>query len=127
MKIRDEDEYGGYRVRINVQIENVKEKFSIDIATGNPITPKAIVYKYLPTLSDKYIKLWVYNIETLSAEKLETILSWGEASSRIREYYDIYLIYTKDCDNINKEHFRRAVDKTFRKRSYTGDILESII
>lgn len=69
-RIREEDEYGGCRVTVNVQIENVKENFTIDIATGDPITPKAIIYKYLPILSDEYIKIWAYNIETVLAEKL---------------------------------------------------------
>ena len=124
-KIREEDEYGGYRATINVKIENIKETFSIDIATGDLITPKAIVYNYLPTLSDEYIKLWAYNIETVLAKKLETILSRGEASSRTRDYYDIYLIYTKDWDNVNKEHFRKAVEKTFNKREFNNDVLES--
>lgn len=124
-KIREADEYGGYRAVIKVKIENVREMFSIDITIGDPITPKAIVYKYIPTLSDEYIKLWAYNIETILAEKLETILTRGEASSRTKDYYDIYLIYTKDWDNINKKHFTKAVEKTFTKREFNINILES--
>ena len=59
--IRDEDEYGGFRIDIQVELENVKEKFHIDIATGDPITPKEIRYKYKPILSENYINLWAYN------------------------------------------------------------------
>jgi hypothetical protein len=61
--IRNEDEYGGYRAAIAIKLGNIKESFQIDIATGDPITPKAINYKYLPTLGDKHINLWAYNIE----------------------------------------------------------------
>ncbi|HOO67924.1 MAG TPA: nucleotidyl transferase AbiEii/AbiGii toxin family protein [Bacilli bacterium] len=124
--IREEDEYGGYRATINVKIENIRELFQIDIATGDPITPKAITYKYLPTLGDKYINLWAYNIETVLAEKLETILTRATGSSRIRDYYDIYLIYKMGWDNVNKDHFKKAVQNTFKKRKFNKDIEETI-
>lgn len=121
--IRDEDEYGGYRVDIQIEIDNIKEKFHIDIATGDPITPKEINYKYKPILGDTYVKLWAYNIETVLAEKIETILSRVELNGRMRDFYDIYLIYTKDWRNINLEHFRKAIEKTFFKREYVGEPL----
>lgn len=119
--IRDEDEYNGFRINIQVELENVKEKFHIDIATGDPITPKEIRYKYKPILGENYINLWAYNIETVLAEKIETILSRVELNGRMRDFYDIYLIYTKDWKNINKEHFNKALLKTFGKREYYGN------
>lgn len=122
-QIRDEDEYGGFRVDIQIEIDNIKEKFHIDIATGDPITPKEINYKYKPILGDSYVKLWAYNIETVLAEKIETILSRVELNGRMRDFYDIYLIYTKDWNNINLEHFRKAIEKTFSKREYIGEPL----
>ena len=121
--IRDEDEYGGYRVDIQVEIENIKEKFHIDIATGDPITPKEIIYKYIPVLGDNYINLLAYNLETVLAEKLETVLSRSEANGRMRDYYDIYLIYTKDWKGINLKNFKKAVMNTFSKREYVGELL----
>ena len=121
--IRDEDEYGGFRVDIQIEIDNIKEKFHIDIATGDPITPKEINYKYKPILGDNYVKLWAYNIETLLAEKVETILSRVELNGRMRDFYDVYLIYTKDWDNVNLEYFRNAIEKTFYKREYVGNPL----
>lgn len=119
--IRDEDEYGGFRVGIQVELENVKETFHIDVATGDPITPKEIRYKYKPILGDNYISLWAYNIETVLAEKIETILSRAELNGRMRDFYDVYLVYIKDFKNINIENFRKAIDKTFSKREYVGD------
>ena len=107
--IRDEDEYGGFRVDIEVELENIKEKFHIDIATGDPITPKEIRYKYMPLLVDYYIDLYAYNIETVLAEKIEIILSRVELNGRMRDFYDIYLICTKDWKNINMDHFRKAI------------------
>ena len=121
--IRDEDEYGGFRVDIQIEIDNIKEKFHIDIATGDPITPKEINYKYKPILGDRYVKLWAYNIETVLAEKIETILSRVELNGRMRDFYDIYLIYTKDWDNVNLEDFVKAIEKTFYKREYVGEPL----
>lgn len=118
--IKDEDEYGGFRADIQTEIDNIKEKFHIDIATGDPITPKEINYKYKPILGNSHVKLWAYNIETVLAEKIETILSRVELNGRMRDFYDIYLIYTKDWDNINLEHFRNAIEKTFYKREYVG-------
>ena len=124
--IRDEDEYGGFRVDIQVELENVKEKFHIDIATGDPITPREIRYKYIPLLGDNYIDLYAYNIETVLAEKIETILSRSELNGRMRDFYDVYLIYTKDWKNIKIDNFRKAIDKTFAKREYVGEPLITI-
>lgn len=124
--IRDEDEYGGFRANIQIKIDNIEEKFHIDIAIGDPITPKEINYKYKPILGDSYVKLWAYNIETVLAEKIETILSRVELNGSMRDFYDIYLIYTKDWNNINLEHFRKAIEKTFSKREYVGEPLHAL-
>lgn len=124
--IREEDQYGGFRVVLNVKVDTIRETFQIDIATGDPITPKPIVYKYLPILGDRYINIWSYNIETVIAEKLETILRRAEANSRTRDYYDLYLIYTKGWNNVNFNDLHKAIDKTFKKRNYTGNIEEAI-
>lgn len=124
--IREEDQYGGFRVVLNVKVDTIRENFQIDIATGDPITPKPIVYKYRPILGDSYVNVWSYNIETVIAEKLETILRRAEANSRIRDYYDLYLIYTKGWNDVKIDDLRKAVDKTFEKRNYNGNIEEAI-
>lgn len=124
--IRDEDEYGGFRVTILVEYENIKQSFHIDIATGDPITPKEIRYKYLPLLGDDYINLYAYNIETVLAEKIETILSRLELNGRTRDFYDIFLIYSKEWNNVNIEYFKKAVKKTFDKRGYSGNLCDSL-
>ena len=124
--IRNEDEYGGFRVTIQVEYETMKQSFHIDIATGDPITPKEIRYKYLPLLGDYYVDLYAYNMETILAEKIETMLNRLELNGRTRDFYDIYLIYKNEWQNINKYHFRKAIDKTFTKREYKGDPFEGL-
>ena len=124
--IREEDQYRGFRVVLNVKVDTIRENLQIDIATGDPITPQPIVYKYLPILGDNYINVWSYNLETIIAEKLETILRRAEANSRIRDYYDLHLIYTKGWKDVNVEDLRKAIAKTFSNRKYNGDIEETI-
>lgn len=124
--IREEDQYGGFRVILNVKVDTIRENFQIDIATGDPITPKPTVYKYRSILGNSYVNVWSYNIETVIAEKLETILRRAEANSRIRDYYDLYLIYTKGWNDVKIDDLRKAVDKTFKKRNYNGNIEEAI-
>lgn len=124
--IREEDQYGGFRIILNAKVDTIRENFQIDIATGDPITPTPIVYKYRPILGDSYVNVWSYNIETIIAEKLETILRRAEANSRIRDYYDLYLIYTKGWNDVKINDLRKAVGKTFEKRNYTGNINEAI-
>lgn len=126
INIREEDEYGGFRVVLVVKIDTMREIFQIDIATGDPITPRPDEYKYFPILGDNYIKLWSYNVETVIAEKLETSLSRAEVNGRTRDYYDLYLIYTRGWEKVNFDHLRMAIDKTFKKQEYNGDILETL-
>lgn len=122
--IRDDDKYGGYRIKLTVKIESIRETFNIDIATGDPITPKEIIFKYKTLLDYKFINLKSYNLETVLAEKLETILSKKDLSSRMKDYYDIYLIYKMYWSKINQDHFKNAVDKTFKKREFNNNIEE---
>ena len=125
-EIRDEDYYGGFRVILEVHFENIKERFNIDIATGDPITPSEIRYRYKPLLVDKYIDVWAYTIETVIAEKLETILSRVEGNSRMRDFYDIYLICSKEKSNIRIDILKEAIEKTFKKRNYDRSVFDTL-
>ena len=124
--IRDEDEYGGLRITINFMLENIKDKFHIDLATGDPIYPRPDNYRYESLIGDEVYKVWSYNLETVLAEKIETILSKLETSSRMKDYYDIYLIYKFKFDKIDKEKFRGAVEKTFKKREFDADPITNL-
>lgn len=124
--IRDEDEYGGLRITIKFTLENMKDSFHIDIATGDPIHPGPDDYKYESLIGNEIYKVWSYNLETILAEKIETILSKLEASSRMKDYYDIYLIHRFKFNRINKTKFRGAVEKTFEKREFNADLIVSL-
>lgn len=124
--IRDEDEYGGLRITINFMLENIKDKFHIDLATGDPIYLGPDNYRYESLIGDEIYKVWSYNLETVLAEKIETILSKLETSSRMKDYYDIYLICKLKFDKINKEKFRGAIEKTFRKREFDADLITNL-
>lgn len=124
--IRDEDEYGGYRIDILFQFENIRESLILDIATGDPVTPSAINYQYKVMLEDNCVNVWTYNMETIIAEKIESIFSKLELSSRMKDYYDIYLIYTKEWEHINLEHLRNAISNTFRKRNFNQNLFVSL-
>lgn len=124
--IRDEDEYGGLRITINFMLENINDKFHIDLATGDPIYPRPDNYRYESLIGDEIYKVWSYNLETVLAEKIETILSKLETSSRMKDYYDIYLIYKFKFDKIDKEKLRGAVEKTFKKREFDADLITNL-
>lgn len=124
--IRDEDEYGGLRITINFMLENIKDKFHIDLATGDSIYPRPDNYRYESLIGDEIYKVWSYNLETVLAEKIETILSKLETSSRMKDYYDIYLIYKLKFDKIDKEKFRGAVEKTFNTRKFDADLIANL-
>ena len=124
--IRDEDEYGGLRIMIKFTLENMKDSFHIDIATGDPIHPGPDDYKYESLIGNEIYKVWSYNLETILSEKIETILSKLEASSRMKDYYDIYLIHRFKFNKINKTKFRGAVEKTFEKREFNADLIVSL-
>ena len=100
--ILEEDEYGGLRININFTLENMRDKFHIDIVTGDPIYPCPDDYKYESLIGNEVYKIWSYNLETVLAEKIETILNKLEASSRMKDYYDIYLIHKFKFNKINK-------------------------
>ncbi|KAF0092363.1 MAG: Uncharacterized protein FD141_547 [Fusobacteria bacterium] len=121
-EIREDHIYGGYRVSISVTFENMKDRFHIDVATGDPITPEAINYDYLPIINDQPIKIMAYNMETILAEKTETILNRAEACTRMKDYYDVYLIYKMYWKNIVKNNLINAFKNTFLNRNFKGNI-----
>ena len=125
-EIRDEDDYGGFRVDLEAHLENVKERFHVDVATGDPITPSVISYNYKPLLTDRQIDVYAYTIETVIAEKIETILTRVEANGRMRDFYDIYLIYTKEQESIKIDILKKAIERTFKKRNYNKPVLDTL-
>ncbi len=123
-KIKENDKYEGYKVFLEVHVGKIKENFHVDIATGDVITPKEIEYTYNCILENKAIKILAYNKETIIAEKIESILSKSEANSRMKDYFDIYLICSLHLNELNEKHLARAVANTFKQRNFKGNIIE---
>lgn len=114
--IMDEMEYPGIRFSMNAVMGTLITPMKINISTGDIITPRAIKYRYKLLLDNRSISLWSYNLETILAEKLQTILARGLLNTRMRDFYDIRVlisIYEQDIDN---DVLKRAFDATCKKR-----------
>ena len=129
--IREDDEYGGFRVSLNAIYEKINTPLSIDITSGDIITPKPVKRLFKSLLNDTNpYELWAYNPETILAEKIETILRRSVGNTRPRDFYDVYLI-TK-TQNFDNNIFHQALSATSAHRGTTEkisnvpEILESI-
>ncbi len=114
--IRENDEYGGIRVYFKAIYKPLKVPFSIDITTGDKITPKEITFTFKLMFDEGTIQILSYNIETILAEKMETILSRSIANRRIRDFYDIYILWKFYYDEININTLSKAFRETSIKR-----------
>ena len=131
--IREDDEYGGNKYHIVGKLQSLKVNLEIDISTGDKVTPRELKYKYPLIFEDKTIMISSYNIETILAEKIETVLRRGVFNSRMKDLYDIYYFLTKLRKEIDINVLKEAMDNTFTKRNsfeYLNDyeqIIDSII
>ena len=131
--IREDDEYGGNKYHIVGKLQSLKVNLEIDISTGDKVTPRELKYKYPLIFEDRTIMISSYNIETILAEKIETVLRRGVFNSRMKDFYDMYYFLTKLRKEIDINILKEAVDNTFTKRDsfeYLNDyeqIIDSII
>jgi predicted nucleotidyltransferase component of viral defense system len=116
LPIREDDEYGGYRVAILARYESINTPLKIDITTGDIITPNAIRYAFHSNFENKLIEVWAYPIETILAEKMETILRRSVLNTRPRDFYDVYLMMRTQRQAINIKTFINALHATSEKR-----------
>lgn len=114
--IMDEMEYPGIRVTMNANVGKLITPLKIDISTGDVITPRAIEFNYDLLLEDRSISLWSYNLETILAEKLQTVLARGILNTRMRDFYDIRMLLDTYEDKINKAVLKDAFAATCKKR-----------
>lgn len=122
-EIREEDDYPGFRVSMIATIQTMGVPFKVDLTTGDAITPKEELTKYTSILDDKEIELWSYPIETVLAEKLQTVLYRTTLSTRARDYYDIHMLYLLKKDEINWKALNESLQATMIKRE-TVDLLD---
>ena len=115
-KIREGDEYMGYRVHLTANYLPMAVPLKLDITTGDKITPREVKYSFKLLLEDRSISVLAYNLETVLAEKLETVISRGDQNTRPRDYYDVYILNRLQFGNINIETLRQAIAATSKKR-----------
>lgn len=115
--IRLEDEYGGFRINVKGTFDKIKTNFFIEITTGDIITPREIKYKYNSIFEDKKISIMAYTIETIIAEKFESIISKNVTTTRAKDFYDLYMLMNKHRGEINNSNLVKAIENTFNKRN----------
>lgn len=116
-KIRKEDEYGGFRITVLCRLDNIRQMIPLDIVTGDPITPSEISYEYQSAFSDRCFEICAYNIETMLAEKLQTIYQRGVFNSRSKDFYDVFILFHLKKEQIDYLHLKEACINTFKHRN----------
>lgn len=121
--IRKDDRYGGFCVRLDAIYDTIVTPLSIDVSTGDVITPEAVEYEFSGIFDEEIrIKMWGYNIESVMAEKVETILSRGIFNTRPREFYDVYILGT--TQRYDKKIFLKALEATAIHRGSREQIID---
>lgn len=115
--IRLEDEYGGFKINVKGTLDKIRTNFFIEITTGDIITPREIKYKYNSIFEDKKINIMAYTIETIIAEKFESIISKNITTTRAKDFYDIYMLMNKHKSDVNNKNLVKAIENTFNKRN----------
>jgi predicted nucleotidyltransferase component of viral defense system len=121
--IRHDDVYGGYRVKIKAYYDTIETPFAVDFSTGDVITPSPVKYSIEAIFdAEKKIELWAYNLETIMAEKIETVLRRSTLNTRARDFYDIYILGTTQI--IDKTLLKQAIAATAAHRGTTEQIAD---
>ena len=115
-EIMDEAEYSGIRVSMSTTFDGVVTPLKIDISTGDAITPREVRYSFKLMLEDRSIDIWAYNLETVLAEKLETIITRTTTNTRMRDFYDIYILEQLHGTTLNPKILHDALLATAHKR-----------
>ena len=122
--IRLEDNYGGYRLNILSKLDNNKTYITIDLTTGDEITPREMKYSYNSIFENKKIPIMAYTIETILAEKFQTIITRGILNTRLKDFYDIHVLMSLKANDIDNKTLVLAITNTFKKRKTLLDINE---
>lgn len=118
--IMDEADYPGIRIMLDTAIETMHTPLKIDFSTGDVITPREVSYSFRLLFEERTISILAYNLETVLAEKLETLLARGTANTRMRDYYDIYVLTNTQEHNIDNATLKEAFVNTSAKRGSIG-------
>lgn len=125
-EIMDEAEYPGIRVSMITIFDGVVTPIKIDISTGDVIIPKEVRYNFKLMLEERFIDIWAYNLETVLAEKLETIISRATTNTRMRDFYDIYILCQLYGKILNPTVLYDALLATANKRGTESYLMEAV-
>ncbi len=115
-EIMDEADYPGVRISMETLFDGVRTPLKVDVSTGDAITPREVRYSFKLMLEERSIDIWAYNLETVLAEKLETIISRATTNTRMRDFYDIYILNELYGVSLDVEIFARALKATAKRR-----------
>ncbi len=118
-EIREDDEYSGYRVALRADYGKMAVPLKLDITTGDKITPREIDYSYKLLMEDRSISILAYNLSTILAEKLETVVSRGDQNTRPRDFYDVFILTKLRAGSIDMADLNAALKATSEKRGTT--------
>lgn len=116
-EIRESDEYSGFRVSLSANYPPMAIPLKLDVTAGDKITPREIEYKFKLITEDRTISILAYNVETILAEKLETIISRADLNTRPRDFYDVYILDKLQYKNIDIKTLKTAFYATCEKRN----------
>lgn len=122
--IREDDEYGGVRINILSTMATLKIHLAIELTVGDKITPREITYNYNCVFEDKKISILAYTLETVIAEKYHCIVTRGIVNTRMKDFYDIYVLLKENNKKIDFNNLTKAIQNTFNKRNTELDLLE---
>jgi len=129
-EIREEADYPGYRASIEATLDKTRQVLKVDVTTGDFVTPREIEYSFKLMFEDRAIRIMAYNLETVLAEKFETIITRSVTTTRMRDFYDIYILTT--TQPFGADTFKAALAKTVEKRgtteqmTYVDDVLRIV-
>jgi len=122
-EIREESNYPCFRVKIDASFDRIRQVLKVDISAGDFVTPAEIEYSYQLLFEDRAITVLAYNLESVLAEKFETIITRGVTNTRMRDFYDIYAL-TATC-SFDEEIFSMALNRTASNRGAANQIRKS--
>ena len=117
-----EDEYGGFRLNILSTLDNNKTYITVELTTGDVITPKEMKYNYNSIFEDKKIPIMSYTLETVLAEKFQTIVTRGLLNTRLKDFYDVYILINTKINELSKDNLIKAIKNTFERRETNIDM-----
>ena len=120
--IREEDAYNNFRVHLRAKYGKIGSPMKIDVTTGDVITPAAIRYDFPMLFDDKTVPVMAYTLETVLAEKYETIIRRNIGTTRARDFYDLHILYRSRKSEVRLEILKAAVLHTAKKRDSVDDI-----